>query len=214
VPRPTRLSEGERTWPGSWASPSAPRRARGEPPNGRQNSNHGVSRRHSAIRCCAQGPWTGQTHPLSAFNPLNSTGLNDEWTNVLVPLSSGAIDYPQIRGHNPARKLTPGPECPASISDFEVDVATPLAPRGKEDKNGLQDWPLSGLPRGARVEGGPLFSFPVRDLYRRSTRWLEKPSKTSGHLFRGLIKRPMLEARCPTRRHGWLRESTRRRPPW
>jgi hypothetical protein len=53
-------------------------------------------------------PWTGETHPLSAFNALNSTGPNIHWTEVLVRLDARCIDYPQNRRQNPAGKTTLG----------------------------------------------------------------------------------------------------------
>src|SRR6185312_14273744 len=62
----------------------------------------------------------GQTHPVSAFNPLNSTGLNSPWTNVLVPGRVGAIEYPQIRRQNSAGKVDARPGMPGVNDVSEV----------------------------------------------------------------------------------------------
>ena len=164
---------------------------------------------HSAIRCSAQDPWTDETHPLSAFNYLNSTRLNSSWTNVLVLWSVASIDCPRFRRQNPAGKLTAGPECPPSTMSLKLE---PMPPVGKEDENGLQDWSVVEARRGVRVEGGPLFFFQSGLGIGRRRRELEKVSKTSGHLFRLAIGRPMLGARCLIRRHGWLRICAHPRP--
>jgi hypothetical protein len=151
-----------------------------------------------------QGLLDGQTHPLSAFNPLNSTRLNGFWTDVRADRAVAPIDCLWIHRQNPARKLTSSPECLTSTtvsSECWMPVAVCCERR---TTHGLQVWPLSGTSEGLARKAGPSFLFR-RDVYRRPTRWLEKPSKTSGHLFRSAVKPPMLEARCPARRHGWLR---------